>query len=76
MLDADSLDIYRNLKIEIKGWLQRNNVPYYMPEVLPAHLYVDSSHPLSRGYDALAKQLLENTAFRSNILSPRDRVVD
>jgi hypothetical protein len=76
MFDADSIDTYRKVQVEIETWLQLKNIPYYMPEVLPTHLYVDSSHPLSLGYDALAKQLLENTAFRSNILSPRDRVVD
>jgi hypothetical protein len=76
MFDADSIDTYRKMQVEIETWLQLKNIPYYMPEVLPAHLYVDSSHPLSRGYAAIAKQLLENTAFRSNILSHRDRVVD
>jgi len=69
MLDGDILDTYRNLKIQIEVWLQRNNLPYYMPEVLPAHLYVDTSHPLGEGYAAIAKQLFENAAFRSNILS-------
>ena len=70
MLDDDSLDTYRKMQTEIEAWLRLNNVPYYMPEVLPAHLYVDASHPLSRGYAALAKQLFENVSFRSGILSP------
>ena len=69
MFDADSLDTYRKMKAEIETWLQRDNLPYYMPEVLPAHLYVDSSHPLSEGYAKIAKQLFENAAFRSNIWS-------
>jgi hypothetical protein len=70
MLDADSLDTYRNLKTEIEIWLKRNNVPYYMPVVLPSRLYVDPSHPLGEGYAAIAKGLFQNTAFRSNIFSP------
>jgi hypothetical protein len=65
MLDADSLDTYRKIQVEIETWFRLKNIPYYMPEVLPAHLYVDTSHPLSRGYAALAKQLLENFSFRS-----------
>jgi hypothetical protein len=69
MLDADSLDTYRNLKTEIEIWLKRNKVPYYMPKVLPARLYVDPSHPLGEGYAAIAKGLFQNTAFRSNIFS-------
>lgn len=68
-LDADSIDTYRNMQAEIKIWLRRNNVPYYMPDVLPSHLYVDTSHPLGAGYAALAKQLFENDSFTSNILS-------
>jgi hypothetical protein len=76
MFDADSIDTYRKMQVEIETWLQLKNIPYYMPEVLPAHLYVDSSHPLSRGYAALAKQLLENASFRSNILSPGGSVAD
>ena len=68
MLDADSIDTYRRMQTEIEAWLQRNNVPYYMPGVLPSHLYVDASHPLSEGYAALAKQLFENESFRSSIL--------
>jgi hypothetical protein len=67
-LDTDSIDTYRNMQVEIEAWLRRNNVPYYMPGVLPRHLYVDTSHPFSDGYAALAKQLFENDSFRSNIL--------
>ena len=69
MLDADSLDTYRKMKAEFKTWFSRNNIPCYTPDVLPAHLYVDSSHPLGEGYAVIANQLFENEAFRSNILS-------
>lgn len=68
MFDADSIDTYRKMQTEIEAWLQLNNVGYYMPVVLPRHLYVDTSHPLSEGYAVLAKQLFENESFRSNIL--------
>jgi len=68
-LDADSIDTYRKMQAQIEAWLQRNDIPYYMPDVLPSHLYVDTSHPLGEGYAALAKQLFENKSFKSNILS-------
>ncbi|MBW2559188.1 MAG: hypothetical protein JRD69_10225, partial [Deltaproteobacteria bacterium] len=68
-MDADSIDTYRSMQIEIEAWLRRNNVPYYMPDVLPSHLYVDASHPLGAGYAELAKQLFENDSFTSYILS-------
>jgi len=68
-LDADSIDTYRSMKVEIEAWFRRNNIPCYMPDVLPSHLYVDTSHPLGAGYAALAKQLFENDSFTSYILS-------
>jgi hypothetical protein len=69
MLDADSLDTYRKIQNDIETWLRRNNVSFFIPEVLPAHLYVDSSHPLSEGYALLAGLLFEDKSFRNNILS-------
>jgi len=68
MLKPKSIDTYRKLKSEIEAWLQRNNVPYYVPPALPSEFYSDAGHPLSEGYAMLAKQLFENEFFRSNIL--------
>jgi hypothetical protein len=68
MLKGKSINTYRKTKSEIETWLQKNNVPYYMPETLPAELYSDASHPLSDGYAMLAKELFENELFRSTIL--------
>ena len=65
MLKGKSIDTYRKMKSEIKAWLQRNNVPYYMPEALPSEFYRDASHPLGEGYAVLAKQLSERTPFRN-----------
>jgi len=76
MFDADSIDTYRKMQVEIETWLRRNNVLYYMPETLPVHLYVDSSHPLGKGYAEIAKQLLENASFKSNILSSDGSAAD
>ncbi|MHC4596314.1 MAG: hypothetical protein ACYS9C_08780 [Planctomycetota bacterium] len=78
MLKEKSHNVYRKMKSEIEAWLQQNNVPYYMPPVLPSEFYRDASHPLSEGYDMLAKQLFENQSFKSSILSsairrPADR---
>jgi hypothetical protein len=75
-LDADSVDTYRNMQAQIEAWLRRNNIPYYMPDVLPSHLYVDTSHPLGEGYALLAKQLFENDSFKSNILSINSSRID
>jgi hypothetical protein len=45
-------------------WLQQNNVPFYIPVVLPSRLYRDASHPLSQGYAELARELFDNESFR------------
>jgi len=69
MLTAESNAIYQKMKSEIEVWLQQNNVAYYIPPALPSEFYRDASHPLSEGYDTLAKQLFENQSFKSNITS-------
>jgi len=56
---------YDRVKSEIEAWLQAHEIPHLAPPPLPAALYVDTSHPIAQGYALLAKQLLENTAFRS-----------
>jgi hypothetical protein len=68
-LDAADLDTYRKMQAQIRAWLRKNSIPYYMPAVLPSDLYVDTSHPLGEGYARIARQLFENDSFRSNILS-------
>jgi len=68
MLKENSIDTYRKIKSQIQSWLKQNNVPYYAPEVLPSQLYRDASHPLSEGYDVLAKYLFENDSFRKFVV--------
>jgi len=65
ILKDGSIDAYRQMKRKIEAWLQQNNIPYYMPEVLPSSMYRDASHPLSEGYAELARQLSENESFNS-----------
>ena len=59
ILKDASIDVYQQMKRNIKDWLQQNNIPYYMPEALPSEMYCDASHPLSEGYAELAKQLFK-----------------
>lgn len=59
ILQGQSIDTYRKMKSEIETWLKQNNVPYYVPELLPGDLYRDASHPLSEGYALLARELFE-----------------
>ncbi len=69
MLKTDSYKTYQKMKSDIEIWLQRNNIAYCVPDVLPSELYRDASHPLGPGYAMLAKQLFENQSFKSTILN-------
>ena len=69
MLTEKSHTVYQKMISEIEVWLQQNNVAYYIPPALPSEFYRDASHPLSEGYDMLAKQLFENQSFKSSITS-------
>jgi len=70
LLTPESIDEYRKMQTEITAWLKKNNIPHYIPAVLPAELYSDASHPLSKGYAELANRLIQDNAFKSAILNP------
>jgi len=65
LLAPESIDRYRKMQTEIAAWLKDNNIPHYIPAVLPAELYCDASHPLSEGYAELAKRLLDNSPLNT-----------
>jgi len=55
---------YQKVKQALEAWLQERGIAHLMPSVLPSEMYADDSHPLSAGYQRLARQLLENDWFR------------
>jgi hypothetical protein len=59
MLTDKSLNDYQRVKAAITAWLHDNGVRYAAPPALPSESYADASHPLSDGYELLARQLLE-----------------
>jgi hypothetical protein len=44
--------------------LLKNQVPHLTPELLPSALYADASHPLTEGYELLAKHIYSDTSFQ------------
>ncbi len=64
MLGPASLDVYQARKRQAKNWFDENGVPCWVPPPLPSRDYADASHPLAEGYRVLARQLLEDAAFR------------
>ncbi len=64
MLAEDNRPLYRKLHAEIVTWLSQNGIPSLAPEPLPSTLYADASHPLTEGYDLLAKRLSSDAIFQ------------
>lgn len=55
---------YRKMHNEIVAWLAKNQIPHVAPELLPSTLYADASHPLTEGYQLLAKRLYHDSVFQ------------
>jgi hypothetical protein len=64
MLAEDNQEPYRKLRDGIVDWLRANHIPFVVPETLPSQLYADASHPLTEGYELLAKRLYASQSFQ------------
>lgn len=64
MLAEENRPAYRKIHSEIAAWLAINQIPYVAPALLPSALYADASHPLTEGYQLLAKRLAGDTIFQ------------
>jgi len=63
MVAEDQQPQYRGIRDSIAAWLTDNRIAHVMPDTLPSEEYADASHPLTQGYDDLAKRLLNDPAF-------------
>lgn len=64
MLAEDNRPAFRRLRDGIAQWLDENGVPAVVPETLPSELYADASHPLTEGYERLARRIRTDPRFR------------
>jgi len=64
MMAEENRPAYRKIRDGVAGWLAKNKVHHIVPEILPSALYADASHPLTQGYELLAKQLYHSEAFQ------------
>jgi hypothetical protein len=55
---------YRKIHDGVAGWLEEQRVPHLAPPALPSPLYADASHPLTQGYEALAKTVWGDAGFQ------------
>jgi len=54
---------YRGIRDGVAAWLARNQIPHLAPPLLPSALYADASHPLTEGYQWLAKRVYDDESF-------------
>jgi hypothetical protein len=63
MLAEENVPTCHALRDGIDAWLTQHRVPHVTPEALPSQLYADASHPLTAGYEWLAKRIGQDTNF-------------
>jgi hypothetical protein len=64
MIVPEQRPVFRQLRDGIAAWLAANDVVCIIPETLPSDLYADDSHPLTEGYERLAKDICRDAAFQ------------
>ena len=55
---------FHKLREGIAAWLAAGQIACVVPETLPSDLYADASHPLTDGYERLARRICRDAAFR------------
>lgn len=55
---------YNSIRTSILAWLDENQVPH-VTDTLPSELYADASHPLTAGYELLARRIMQDETFRA-----------
>ncbi|MEZ5328248.1 MAG: hypothetical protein R3F19_24650 [Verrucomicrobiales bacterium] len=63
MIEEANRQDFDTLSSGVQQWLFENGVGYVAPGTLPSDLYGDASHPLTGGYEELAKVLRGNDTF-------------
>jgi hypothetical protein len=70
MLAEDNRAEFVTIRNGIAEWLRQNHIPAVIPETLPSALYADASHPLTEGYELLAKKVSEDSTFQNWLGQP------
>jgi hypothetical protein len=64
MISDQCLGGYKAIQAGILAWLDENRIPHLAPDKLPSELCADASHPLTAGYEALARRICQAEPFR------------
>jgi hypothetical protein len=64
IMSEENRAVFRQVRDGVRSWLASNHVAFVVPETLPSSLYADASHPVTDGYELLARRLREDTVFQ------------
>jgi hypothetical protein len=64
VLNEASHQKYQLIKHELEAWLKERGIDHLVAAGLPSETYADLSHPLSSGYQLLAREVYKNEFFR------------
>ncbi len=64
IMSEENRAVYRKLHNDIAAALKQNHILLIAPDALPSALYADASHPLTQGYELMAKQLFQDKSFQ------------
>jgi hypothetical protein len=64
MMAEENRPAFRKIRDGIAVWLTQNQIAHVVPETLASALYADASHPLTEGYELLAKKIYEDKSFQ------------
>jgi len=65
MMNDTTREKYLGFRIAVAAWLSAEGIRFVVPEVLPRDEFADASHPLTQGYERLAKRLAAAPVFQS-----------
>jgi hypothetical protein len=64
LMADDNRPACREIRDGIAAWLSQQRIPHVVPESLPSTLYADASHPLTQGYELLARRIHADPGFQ------------
>ena len=73
LMAEDNRPAYRKIRDGIAAWLRQNQIPAVVPATLPSELYADASHPLTAGYELLAKRIYADEHFHKWLAGSQGR---
>ena len=65
MMNDATREKYLGFRIAVAAWLSAEGIRVVVPEALPSDGFADASHPLTQGYERLAKRLAADPMFKT-----------